>query len=153
MRGMLVVACGIPGIGKSTYIEQTIHPLSKVVHVSRDKIRFDLLKEGDDYFKYEEIVWKKFIAYINQALLDGYTVWADATHINARARNKLLREIKAPRIETIAVDFGNDIKLALERNKQREGRAHVPPKVIVDMGRHYEPPQEEEGFDEVLKMY
>lgn len=43
----LYVICGIPGSGKSTWIKN--HTSSEIL-VSRDAIRFDMVKEDEPYF-------------------------------------------------------------------------------------------------------
>ena len=47
----LIMMCGIPGSGKSTWIQNCKGFIGNdVVVVSRDAIRFSMLKEGEDYF-------------------------------------------------------------------------------------------------------
>ena len=72
----LYVACGIPGSGKSTYLANYVksHYTNKLSNmykiVSRDAIRFSLLKEGDDYFSCEREVFNTFIKEIFNTLLN-----------------------------------------------------------------------------------
>ena len=47
MKSNLVVMVGPPGCGKTTFIKN--QPL-KGNHISRDKIRFSLLEDGETYF-------------------------------------------------------------------------------------------------------
>ena len=64
-------------------------------YVSRDDIRFYLLKDGEDYFAHEDEVLKLFYERINEALEKGSDVFADATHLTAAARKKFLSNISA----------------------------------------------------------
>ena len=50
---------GIPGSGKSTFVRKRRDIFDNPIVISRDKIRFSLLEEGDEYFSKEEIL--KFI--------------------------------------------------------------------------------------------
>ena len=54
----LYVLVGCPGSGKSTWAKKH---LADTYYVSRDEIRFGLLKAGDDYFSHEDEVYEKFI--------------------------------------------------------------------------------------------
>ena len=55
----LVLMIGVPGSGKSTWIQNRL--TEKDVWVSRDTIRYCLLEEDDDYFAKEDEVIKLFI--------------------------------------------------------------------------------------------
>ena len=58
MRELFII-CGVPGSGKSTFLRNYVKEPSSVV-ISRDAIRFSLLKEDSDYFEYEPIVEQMF---------------------------------------------------------------------------------------------
>lgn len=128
----LVIVAGIPGSGKSTWIEQSLG--ENDVHISRDAIRFSLLEEGEDYFAHETQTFDKFVSAINENLNAGKRVFADATHINWASRRKLLERIRDK--ENIDIDvytFATPLEVCLERNEQREGRARVPKSVVKRM--------------------
>lgn len=47
----LYILCGPSGCGKSTWRNEFIKDYNNRIHyVSRDEIRFSLVKEGEDYF-------------------------------------------------------------------------------------------------------
>ena len=54
----LWIMVGCPASGKSTYLANKA--LSNSVIVSRDAIRFNLLRPGDDYFSKEKEVFEKY---------------------------------------------------------------------------------------------
>ena len=87
MKNKLYIMCGIPGSGKSTYAKTY---LTNTLYVSRDEIRFKLVKEDEDYFSKENEVFDTFIAKINEGLRQSLDVVADATHLNSKSRLKLL---------------------------------------------------------------
>lgn len=141
----LYLMMGTPGSGKSTFI--TDH-LNGEIWVSRDHIRFALVKEDEEYFSKEKEVFREFVKEINTALDNGNDVFADATHLNRASRNKLLRAInpkETPIIEVIWIK--TPLSECITRNDNRKGtRAFVPRSVIRRMFNQIEKPEFEEGF-------
>ena len=62
MTQELRVMVGIPASGKSTLIEKEVSCLEEerktTAVVSRDAVRFSMLKEGEDYFAHEDEVYR-----------------------------------------------------------------------------------------------
>lgn len=158
MNKRLYVLCGIPASGKSTWIrehEETLKqesPNGRILVVSRDKIRFSLLEEGEPYFSKESLVYKEYIRQIAEGLSCGDTVVADATHLNATSRSKLLNSLgnALKNCEVIAICMIIPIGVAIKRNEKRHGREFVPPKQIVQMNYNYRTPTFEEGFNRIF---
>ena len=61
-RTRLWLLAGIPGSGKSTWIQnhRKFFAEDNAV-ISRDQIRFALLGENDDYFSKENEVWQQYV--------------------------------------------------------------------------------------------
>ena len=96
MNKKMFVMCGAPGSGKSTWLEEKVIKniyTKPATVVSRDKIRFALVKEDEQYFSKENEVWEKFITQIKKDLemWSVEEVYVDATHLNIASRSKLLR--------------------------------------------------------------
>ena len=146
----LYVMCGIPGSGKSTWIRNNLTENDK--HISRDEIRFSMIKEGEEYFSKENKVFEQFCLDIVSALKKGYNVFADATHINRGSRRKLLQQVATYADSIQAIEVPTPVSIALERNEGRkdEGLRYVPPSAIKRMYNQYEEPDYDEGFDEIL---
>lgn len=148
----LYILCGIPGSGKTTWAKGF---LMDAVYVSRDEIRFSLLKNGEEYFSHETEVYKEFIYEIAQALTHGYDVIADATHINKDSRGKLTLAIDEyfTEYQIVYVAFPIDIKVAQERNIMRDGLKRVPPVAIQTMYDRFSMPtlQEDSRAIDVLR--
>lgn len=117
--------------------------------VSRDKIRFDKLKEDDYYFAYEDEVFEQFLEEIAWGLEMDKIVIADATHLNRKARAKVLDKVRKFADEIEAVVLDTDLETAFERNDRREGRAWVKHGIIRRMWFSMEMPEEAEGFNKV----
>lgn len=139
MKRYLLLLSGLPGSGKSTYCQNFLHahePGSAIWH-SRDEIRFQKLKDEDDYFSYEDEVYDLWIRAIQSSLSNNPQfkyVLADATHLSERSRNKTLSHLNIPEdVEVINIVFNVPLAVCMQRNSQRIGRARVPDKVIKRM--------------------
>ena len=132
MNPILYVLCGCPGCGKS-YFGQHYSAAFNAFYVSRDKIRFSLLKDDEDYFAHEDEVFVRFYSTIREYLKEGMNVIADATHINIKSRKKLLNALSNVYFDVIYVYFNTSFETCRERNSEREGRKYVPLKVMQNM--------------------
>ena len=137
---------GIPGSGKSTWIRDHIGDNDALV--SRDAIRFILLQDEDEYFARENEVFNKFIEAIQTTLdKDYWDLYVDATHLNEKARNKVLDRLNIPdNVAIITVYFDICLEEAIRRNSQRTGRANVPDEVIKNMWKVLTPPSMNEKY-------
>ena len=145
----LIIMCGVPGCGKSTWARAFTANHNAIV-ISRDAIRFSLLREEEDYFTHEEDVVKSFYQQINDYLFSGeyeYII-ADATHNTKKARNSMLNRINREKAEgIILVDFSIDLKTCLEQNSRRSGREKVPEDVIRNMYKYFQKPDFDEKYE------
>ena len=151
-KSRLWILVGMPGSGKSYWVanHKDYFPGS-CVSVSRDTIRFILVKEDEPYFSKEKKVFEKFIENIKAGLYYYDNTIADATHINPSSRGKLLRalgdSLKDVEINAIVID--TCLAKCLEQNAMREGRKLVPESAIRNMFSNFSMPTLEEGFDNI----
>lgn len=148
----LFVLIGAPASGKSTWAMEYLTSMDEaVLWVSRDKIRFSIIKENEDYFAQEKLVYSTFINSIKEGLKTHDTVIADATHITAGSRKKLFKALgdSIKDVEVIAMVVKADYKTALARNAERRGREYVPPCVLESMYESFTIPTLEEGFNQI----
>lgn len=125
---------GPSGSGKSTWCQSAIERIDNSIWVSRDKIRFSLVKENEPYFKKEKLVFSTFVTQIKNGLQTHETVFADATHITKASRLKLLKSLNnLDNVDVYVVVFFLPDDICLERNAHRTGRAKVPDDVIKQM--------------------
>ena len=145
----LFLTVGLPGSGKSTYLKN--HCKENDVIVSRDAIRFSMVAEGEEYFSKEKKVFKEYCRQINENLAAGYNVFADATHLNAASRRKVLDKVKGYDMVG-AIVMNTSLTEALRRNDNRTGREFVPHSVIRRMAAQFEFPDVTENFDVVYEI-
>lgn len=136
------IMSGIPGSGKSTYVSRKSHYDDIVI--SRDAIRFMLLKPEDEYFSKEQEVTKKFydtIAYTVTHNPDNKNVYIDATHLNAKSRKTIFNILKPNKIRygfaVIVIYMDTPFYICQQQNRQRTGRARVPEEAIESMFQHH----------------
>ena len=150
-NGILYVSCGVPGSGKSTFLNE-IKGEDEII-VSRDEIRFSLLKPGEDYFAHEHEVYIKFLRAITNNIREGRNVYADATHLNEKSRYTLLKQLYnrgCYPYEINAIYFNVPLKTCLERNRLREGTpAFVPEAQLEKMFASFIPPKKGECFKNI----
>lgn len=132
----VILLCGLPGSGKSTWCLEQLQE-SHVV-VSKDRMPGSSRKQARQDRE------------IRAAIAIGRPVVVDNTNLTRAAR--------APVIQ-IAVEFGvacravvltTPLDVALARNAARTGDARVPDGIVRQMARTWEPPSSEEGLFEVL---
>ena len=150
----IYVLVGVPGSGKSTFAEK--HMSEKPI-VSRDEIRFNMIKDEEDYFSHEAEVFSTFINSIINACKSFKCCVVDATHISKASRRKLFcaldEQIKG-RYDTTMVYFNVPLGTCLMRNKLRDGRALVPEQAIYSMHNRLTEPEyyEHESIKEIWKI-
>ena len=122
--------------------------------ISRDNVRFAILSDEDDYFAHEDDVFDTFINYINQTLEKDeiHTIYIDATHLNKRSRDKVMRRIHKENIKSITcICFDVPLEICYCRNNLRAGRSRVPETAIYNMYQSYRIPNKEtENFDRII---
>ena len=147
MTKKIFLLCGIPGSGKSYWTHNTAEQLDGEAQiVSRDAIRFSLLKDGEDYFKRENAVFAQFVKTINDCIANGVPyIFIDATHISRASRAKVLSRLRASTPIALSVEvFNTPVATCIERNAQREGLAKVPNQAIYSMAKQFQEPCIEE---------
>ena len=127
---------GIPASGKTSFINKQINEHGGI-HISRDVVRFALLKPTDNYFELENEVFEVFVKKVQEAI-DGEIedVYIDATHISYGSRKKILNRLNLDNVnEIIMLYFDVAADVAIARNASRTGRSLVPESAILNMAK------------------
>lgn len=131
----LILFVGLQGSGKTTYYHA--HFAATHVHVSKD-----LMKNARDREQRQRQV-------IEEALRSGRSVVVDNTNPTPLVRAPLIESGRRQGARVIVYLFELPVKTAVERNRQREGRARVPDIAIYRTSKRIVAPLAEEGFDEM----
>lgn len=134
----LFIPAGIPGCGKSTLATRVLNHTNLRI-VEADAIRLEMtaegLLEGVDDMSCNKEVFVRWHARIENHLLDGLDVYADATNLRDFAREKLRGIAERTGAETHLLVFTNP-SVAVHRNLKRD--RVVPPEAMVNMLEQYE---------------
>lgn len=144
---ILNMMVGMPGSGKSSYIQQYLLK-NNVVYLSSDQIRIDMYGFEDQTHNAE--VFNKMKQETILALQKGYDVIYDATNLAKKRRVSLINEIKQKinDVEINAYLCCTPINVILERNITRTER-HIPWEKLEEMIKNIECPMYYEGFKNI----
>jgi predicted kinase len=142
----LYVLVGLPGSGKSTWLEQNGKP-----SLSSDALRAELTGDESNQ-EHNRLVFEKLRALARARLAAGCAeTWIDSTALTRAARRGWIRLAGEYGCAVEAVFFDTPVDVCRARNLARTRR--VPEEAIERMARRLSPPQIEEGFDRVTVIH
>lgn len=139
---------GLPGSGKSTYIEQHFNKNIKI-H-SSDVIREELSGDVGNQ-NINELVFKTLHNRVKEDLKNGISCVYDATNISWKRRKAFLNELKSIRCWKVCHFIATPFEVCVEQNKQRD--RIVPYQVIEKMYKNFDVPWYNEGWDDINVWY
>lgn len=131
----LIIFVGLPGAGKSTYYRA--HFAATHAHVSKDLM--PNARRRDD----------RQLRDISAALGEGKSVVVDNTNPTPEVRKPLIELGRGHGARIVGLYFDVDVRTAIMRNRERQGRERVPDVAIFTTKKKLVPPSLEEGFDAV----
>ncbi len=138
-RPRIVVLVGLPGSGKSTYLERL-----GVTALSSDAIRVLLADDATDQSIHRK-VFATLRYLLRQRLEIGKPVtYVDATNLTLWERRPYLKLGQLYDCSVEAIFFDVPLEVCRERNRRR-GRI-VPEDVMAKMAAKLAPPSKQEGF-------
>lgn len=151
-RPLMIMMCGLPGSGKSTYAKDmyTIPKIGKPVIHSSDALRAEMFgdeaTQGDNQKLFAELHRR-----IKDDLRNGLDVIYDATNIKKRTRIQFLKELSQIKCEPICIIMATTYEACVENNLRRERQ--VPEEVIKRMRMNWNPPHYSEGFSDIKYVF
>lgn len=134
----VLIFIGLQGAGKSTFFQRYLS--STHGYVSRDT------------FPNNKRPAHRQQQLIEEALQERRSVVIDNTNPTVEARAAIIQLAHAYHATVIGYYFESSVKESLERNKQREGKARVPPVAIYATAKKLAPPSFSEGFERIYTV-
>jgi predicted kinase len=141
-KGVVVLAIGLPGSGKSSWFKR-----HSVVPLSSDMVRsllFDDVREQ----RFQDLVFSNLRSMLKARLIAKRPMnYVDATNLTPQERQHWIKLAKDYQYEVHAVFFDVPLDVCLERHQRRD--PVVPEDVMRRMAAKLKPPAFEEGFAKI----
>src|ERR1700730_16837632 len=144
-KGVVVLAIGLPGSGKTTWFKRRgVTPLSSDMLRS---ILFDDITEQ----RYQGLVFSTLRSLLRARLI-AKMPWnyVDATNLSAHERRQWIKMAKSFGYEAQAVFFDVPLEVCMERNSRRERT--VSDDIMRKMAERLRPPSFKEGFSKITMV-
>lgn len=144
---------GVPGSGKSTWLEQQGFSPDTVVISTDRHIDAEAERQGKTYSEVFRGYVKRATSIMNadlaMATKDGDDIVWDQTNVTSKSRAVKLASIPDT-YRKVAVFFPTPEAKELERRLASRPGKHIPWNILQGMASQLEMPTEDEGFDEVV---
>jgi Predicted kinase len=141
-RTRIVLLVGLPGSGKSTYLERL-----GVKALSSDAVRGLLADDENDQSIHREVFATLRYLLRRRLALRRPVTYLDATHLTVRERRPYVKMGQLYGCSVEAIFFDVPLEVCLQRNRGRQ--RVVPEDVMARMAAKLTPPTIEEGFSVV----
>jgi predicted kinase len=141
-KGIVVLAIGLPGSGKSSWFKR-----HNVVPLSSDMVRsllFDDVREQ----RFQDLVFSNLRSMLKARLIAKRPMnYVDATNLTPQERQHWIKLAKDYNYEVHAVFFDVPLEVCIERHQRRD--RVVPDDIMRRMAAKLKPPSFDEGFAKI----
>lgn len=153
----LIMFCGLPASGKSTYSQ--LYKEKGYEVLSSDEIREEIQSKLDSgelimptFTNLNSMVFDQIKSLTANALKNSKSVVIDATNLGRRRRKIFLKQLYRTPCKKICYLFLTSIEECKRRNALRRGYAKVPDDIMQKMCCNIELPYYFDGFDEIVPI-
>lgn len=144
-----IMLVGLPGSGKSTYVNEPLYKMVYNIH-SSDNLREELYNDANNQNNNEKI-FSILLKRIREDLEKGKSCILDATNISRKRRKHFLSQLNDINCKKTAIVVATPYEECLINNNKRSRK--VPKEVIDKMYRNFNIPFYDEGWDEIDLYY
>ncbi|MGC2474519.1 MAG: AAA family ATPase, partial [Candidatus Sulfotelmatobacter sp.] len=141
-KGIVVLAIGLPGSGKSSWFKR-----HNVVPLSSDMVRsllFDDIREQ----RFQDLVFSNLRSMLKARLIAKRPMnYVDATNLTPQERQHWIKLAKDYNYEVHAVFFDVPLEVCIDRHQRRD--RVVPEDIMRRMAAKLKPPAFQEGFAKI----
>jgi predicted kinase len=149
----LILLIGIPGSGKSSFVNQLLAKNPQIQLISTDMIRGEIFGNPENQGCWL-LVWQEVQRKFELVASRNQTAIYDATNATQYSRHQVIEIAhKAGFMKIVGIWLRTPIWLCLARNKRRQ--RCVPESIIFQMYAQLQsiPPSTTEGFDDLVEMF
>ncbi len=154
-KNTIIVLVGLPGSGKSTYVNKLLEENIGYVVISTDNIiENEAVRLGKTYSEVFKITIDSATKQASQnfqtSIKDCKNIIYDQTNLSLNKRKSILNQL-LKNYNKIAIVFDIPLDTIKERllKREKETGKIIPLNIIEDMQKRFEMPTLEEGFDEI----